>query len=120
MKLKLLALSVAMSLLSSATSYAGDGYLTKIGRALGYGISDGYHAQRYSVPGCSSCNGSSPVQQPMMMQPLRPQPTAAAHSLRPASQFQHAGYPVGYPTMSMSSSWYQPQRPAYRQPTSRW
>ena len=69
MKAKRFAVSLAMILLTSATSYAGNGYFKQVGRSIGYGISDGYHAHRNCLTESVTCDNCSPAQQPMMQQP---------------------------------------------------
>ena len=91
MKSKLLAISAVMILITSATTNAGDSFLKKFNRYLGYGISDGYHAQRYCQPACTSCNSCSPLQQPMTMSlPM----TTPAYSQYAPYRLQYVGHPV--------------------------
>ena len=78
MKPKLFAVSAALILFTSATAIAGNGYFNQVGRNCGYGISDGYHAQRNCLTDGKSCNECSPVLQPMMPQPMMPQPMMAS------------------------------------------
>lgn len=127
MKPKLFTLSAAMILLTSATSIAGNGYFTELGRGFGYGYGDGYHAQRYCLNADSSCGNCSPVQQPMIhhskdQQPKiqealipRPMP-ASAYSQRVPPQFQQVGYPAGYPVAPAYQPRYQPSPPGYGHP----
>jgi len=112
MKPKLFAVSAAIILLTSATSNAGNGYFNQLGRHLGYGISDGYHAQRYCMSDCTSCSGCSPVQQPMMQQPV----IAPDYSQWTPHQFRQVGNPVGYPAAPKSQPLYQPIAPGFGQP----
>ena len=126
MKPKLFAVSTAIILLTSATSNAGNGYFLELGRNVGYGISDGYHAQRHCLTDGKSCNNCSSVQQPMMPQPMMPQPMmpqpmmpqpmmAPAYSQWAPPAHQQAGYPVGQPAAPINQPWYQPVAPGYGQ-----
>ncbi|MDA1054698.1 MAG: hypothetical protein O3C40_30085 [Planctomycetota bacterium] len=112
MKLQLFAVSAAIILLTSAISNAGNGYFNQLGRINGYGISDGYHAQRYCLPACKSCGNCSPVQSPMNPQPMM----GPAYSQWAPHQLQQAGYPIGYPVTPTYQPWYQPFAPGYGQP----
>ncbi len=128
MKFKLFALASALILLASPTSNAGHGYLNQVGRNIGYGISDGYHAQRYCLEAEITCHSCSPVQpravpqravpQPMMMQPpVTPQPTLVpANSAWVPQHFQPVVYPVTYPVAPMYQTWHQSLAPSYGQP----
>lgn len=121
MKPALFATSVGIILFTSAASNAGNGYFTKLGRNLGYGISDGYHAQRYCLPGGMPCSAGSPFYQPMMQQPMMQQPVMAPTPAQWAPpQFQPAGYPASssYPVMPVYQPWYQPSVPTYGVPVT--
>ena len=122
MKPMLFATAAAMILVTSANSQAGNGYFKELGRNLGYGISDGYHAQRYCLPACTACSSGVLQPQPMFQHPMMQQPTMHQPGLAPASapwapsQFQQAGYAVGYPVRPIYQPWYQPSVPSYGQP----
>ena len=123
MKPTLFAATTAMMLLTTATSNAGPGhrYITEVGRNIGYGISDGYHAQRYCLPAGSTCSSCSPAQQPMMQQPMMQQymqqpVMVPAYQQWAPQQFQQVGYPLGYPVAPVYQPYYQPIAPSYAQP----
>ncbi|MCB9937572.1 MAG: hypothetical protein H6823_04970 [Planctomycetaceae bacterium] len=134
MKPTLFATTAAFFLLSSTASAAGtlQAYFTELGRNCGYGISDGYHAQRYCLPACTTCDSCSPVQhpviqqsvnqRPMMPQPVMQQPMIPYPAMAPGytqwapHQFQQVGYPVGYYAAPVYQQPYPPLVPAYGQP----
>lgn len=124
MKPTLFVTSTAIILLATAASGAGLGrrYITEVGRNIGYGVGDGYHADRYCLSACAACSSCSPVQQPMMQQPMTPYPTVAPdYSQWAPHQLQQVRYPVGYYAPPMYQPQYAPQYqpvgPAYGQPT---
>lgn len=58
MKLKSLLVIATFVALVPAVAIAETSVLTTVGRYLGWGFSDGYHAGRCCAPTCSSCQGS--------------------------------------------------------------
>jgi hypothetical protein len=140
MKPKPFVLSGAIILLTSVASYAGNGYFNAVLRNVGYGFSDGYHAERYCLTECS-CSDCSPMQEPpMMQQEILPQPMLAPPEMHQAMmrypttqqpvmrypmtapglqsatcEYPEAGYPVAYPVTQGYWLWYPSFAPAFRQ-----
>ncbi|MBI2478458.1 MAG: hypothetical protein HYV60_07415 [Planctomycetia bacterium] len=119
MKPTLFATTATILLLTTATANAGPGhrYFTELGRNIGYGVGDGYHAQRYCLPACAACNSCSPIQQPTIQQPIMPQPAMAdAYSQWAPHQLPQVRYPVGYYAAPVYQPQHQPSVPIYGQP----
>ncbi|MCA9122738.1 MAG: hypothetical protein H6822_15450 [Planctomycetaceae bacterium] len=104
MKPTLFAAAVAITLVTTSTSSADvlKLYFIELGRNLGYGISDGYHANRDCLPAYSGCSSCSPSQHPVMQQPPVPQPMMHYPMMTPEysqaalPQLQQVRYPAGY------------------------
>ncbi len=131
MKLKLIAISASLFFVTSLASAAEPSLCLKISRYLGYGIHDGYHAQRNCLPMGEGCDSCSAVQQPMMVMP--------GYSQGYPAPMQQIGYvmPVGTampyrvapmpapammnPSLPAQSNWKSAAMPGYRvvqQPTA--
>lgn len=137
MKPTLFATAIAITLLTTSTSSADvlKRYFIELGRNLGYGISDGYHADRDCLSASKGCDDCSAAQHPMMHQPLAPQPMmyqptmAPEYSQTPPPQFQQepqfqqgprfqqVQYPAGYYVAPAYQPQYQPLAPTFVQPT---
>ena len=116
MMLKTFALSLTIVLFVSAVSHAGDSIFTRLGRYLGYGISDGYHAQRYCTSGCTSCSGAPSVQH--TVSPGVMQVPAYAQPVHRYRQVQYPIAPLPLPAYQTLPSYGQPVygKPVYGNP----
>ncbi len=72
MKVSHLLLSSLMIAVSASQVPAEHGKLNVLGRYLGYGISDGYHARGCGMIGCESCSAGHVGAHPASMMPSQP------------------------------------------------
>lgn len=96
-----LAIAVLVSLLPAAAS-AETSIVTKIGRYVGWGISDGYHVGRCCATTCSACEGTAkraylvPTAEPILAPPRQnlPEPIPTPQTMG------WLRYPTAAPQMS--------------------
>ena len=105
MKTRVIAISASLLLMTSFVHGGESALCVQIGRYLGWGINDGYHANRDCLPMCMPCNSCSPVGQPMMATPYQSK-SAAGLVPRQAAPMYPANYgPMMQPTLAQPTHW---------------